>query len=74
VGVKTGTVSTLVCLSKVCNGLNSVSVLSPEFCLLTAEDTPGVLVMASCMYFFGTQLNDLLCFTKVTMYVYVTFF
>jgi len=30
--------------------------------------------MASCVYFFGNELNALLCFAKVTMYVYVTFF
>jgi len=54
-----------VCLSNVCDGLNSLSVLSSESCLVTAEDTPGIPVMATFMYFFGTKSKALLYFAKV---------
>jgi hypothetical protein len=63
-GPETGIGSNLVCFSKGCDGLNSVSVLSSESCLVTA-----VLVLASCMYYFGIELNDLVRFAKVEMYV-----
>ena len=68
-GPETGIGSNLFCLSKGCDSLNSMSTLSSESCLVTAEDKPGVPVLSSFIYYFGNEFNVLSCVAKVEMYV-----